>query len=41
MFVLDIKFAVVVTSESVDGLGALLEWLKNVFLLVLSNQIQK
>ena len=39
MFVLDIKFAVVV--RSVDGLGALLEWLKNVFLLVLSNQIQK
>ena len=41
MFVLDIKFAVVVRSESVDGLGALLEWLKNLFLLVLSNQIQK
>ena len=37
MFVLEIKFTAVVRSEIVDGLGALLEWLKKVFLLVLSN----
>ena len=37
MFVLGIEFAVVVRSETVDGLGALLEWLKKLFLLVLSN----
>ena len=38
MFVLGIEFAVVVRSETVDGLGALLEWLKKLFLLILSNQ---
>ena len=37
MFVLEIEFAVVVRSETVDGLGSLLEWLKKVFPLVLSN----
>ena len=37
MFVLEIEFAVVARSETVDGLGALLEWLKKLFLLVLSN----
>ena len=37
MFVLEIEFALVARSETVDGLGALLEWLKKVFLLVLSN----
>ena len=37
MFVLEIEFAVVVKSKTVDGLGALLKWLKKVFLLVLSN----
>ena len=37
MLVLEIEFAVVVRSETVDGLGALLEGLKKVFLLVLSN----
>ena len=37
MFVLEIEFAVVVRSETVDALGALLEWLKKIFLLVLSN----
>ena len=37
MFVLEIEFAVVLRSETVNGLGALLEWLKKVFLLVLSN----
>ena len=37
MFVLEIIFAVVVRSETVGGMGALLEWLKKVFLLVLSN----
>ena len=37
MFVLGIEFAVVARSETVDGLGALLEWLKKLFLLVLSN----
>ena len=35
MFVLEAEFAVAV--ETVDGLGVLLEWLKKVFLLVLSN----
>ena len=37
VIVLEIQFAVVVRSETVDVLGALLEWLKKVFLLVLSN----
>ena len=37
MFVLETEFAVAVRSETVDGLGVLLEWLKKVFLLVLSN----
>ena len=37
MFALEIKFAVVVRSKTVDRLGALLKWLKKVFLLVLSN----
>ena len=37
MFVLEIEFAVVVRSETVDELGALLEWLKKALLLVLSN----
>ena len=37
MFVLGIEFAVVARSETVDGLGALLDWLKKLFLLVLSN----
>ena len=35
--VLEIKFAVVVRRETVDGLEALLEWLKKVFLRVLSS----
>ena len=35
MFVLETEFAVAV--ETVDGLGVLPEWLKKVFLLVLSN----
>ena len=33
MFVLEVEFAVAVRSETVDGLGALLEWSKKVFLL--------
>ena len=37
MFVLATEFAVVVRSETVDGLGVLLEWLKKVFLLVFSS----
>ena len=37
MLVLEIEFAVFVTSETVDGLGALLEWLKKLFLLASSN----
>ena len=37
MFVLEIQFAVVARSETVDNLGVLLEWLKKVFLLVLPN----
>ena len=37
MFVLEIEFTVVVRSKTVNGLGALLEWLKKAFLLVLSN----
>ena len=37
MFVLEIQFAVVVRSETVDDLEALLEWLEKAFLLVLSN----
>ena len=37
MFVLEIEFFVVVRSKTVDELGALLEWLKKVFLLALSN----
>ena len=37
MFVLEKEFVVVVRSETVDELGALLEWLKKVFLLVLSH----
>ena len=37
MFVLEIEFAVAVRSKTVDGLGALLKWLKKVFLLVLPN----
>ena len=37
MLVLGTEFAIAVRSETVDGLGALLEWLKKVFLLVLSN----
>ena len=37
MFLLEIEFVVVVKSETVDGLGALLEWLTKVFLLALSN----
>ena len=37
MFVLGIEFVVVIRSEAVDELGALLEWLKKVFLLTLSN----
>ena len=37
MFVLEIEFVVVVRSDTVDKLGALLEWLKKVFLLALSN----
>ena len=37
MFVLEIEFALVVRSETVDGLEALLEWLKKVFLSVLPN----
>ena len=39
MFVLEIEFAVDVRSETVDGLGALLEWSKKVFLLCLSNPV--
>ena len=37
MLVLEIEFAVFVTSETVDGLGAQLEWLKKLFLLASSN----
>ena len=37
VFVLEIQFAVVARNQTVDGLWALLEWLKKVFLLVLSN----
>ena len=37
MFVLEIEFDVSVRTETADGQGALLEWLKKVFLLVLSN----
>ena len=36
-FVLEVKFAAFVKSKTVNGLGALLKWLKKVFLLVLSN----
>ena len=35
MFVLEKEFAVVVRSETVDGLEAMLELVKKVFLLVL------
>ena len=37
MFVLDIEFAFDVRSKTAEGLGALLQWLNKVFLLVLSN----
>ena len=37
MFVLEIEFAVVLRSKTVDGLGALLERLKKVLLVVSSN----
>ena len=37
MVVLEIQFAVVVRNEIADVLVVLLEWLKKVFLLVLSN----
>ena len=37
MFVLEIEFVVVVRRQTVDGLGALLERLKKVFLLALTN----
>ena len=37
LFVLETEFAVVIRSKTVDGLRALLEWSKKVFLLVSSN----
>ena len=37
MVVLEIEFAIVLKRETVDRMGALFEWLKKVFLLVLSN----
>ena len=37
VFVLEIEFVTFVRSKTVDGLGALLEWLKKEFLLVLSD----
>ena len=36
-FVLEVKFAAAVKRETVNGLWVLLEWLKKVLLLVLSN----